>query len=48
MHPGLFNAVLTPGQTYYVNLRNMNWVTGQPSCFITTCNGRFEIATPNP
>jgi hypothetical protein len=46
MQPGLFNAVLTPGKTYYVNLRNMNWVTGGQSCFTQTCNGRFQIATP--
>ncbi len=46
MHPGLFNAVLTPGQTYYFNLRNINWVTGQLSCFTGTCNGRFQIAPP--
>jgi hypothetical protein len=46
LHPGLFNAVLTPGKTYYINLRNMNWVNGAQSCFTTTCNGRFQIATP--
>jgi hypothetical protein len=46
MHPGLFNAVLTPGQTYYFNLRNINWVNGSGSCSTGTCNGRFQVATP--
>jgi hypothetical protein len=39
-------ARLQPGQTYYFNLRNVNWVTGSGSCSTGTCNGRFQVATP--
>jgi hypothetical protein len=39
-------ARLQPGQTYYFNLRNVNWVTGAGSCSTGTCNGRFQVATP--
>ena len=39
-------ARLQPGQTYYFNLRNVNWVTGTGSCSTGTCNGRFQVATP--
>lgn len=47
LHPALFNAVLTPGTTYYFNLRNIDWSAGgRPSCTTQTCNGRFQIATP--
>jgi hypothetical protein len=37
---------LVPGQTYYINLRNWNWVTGTASCANTksgTCNGQFFV-----
>jgi hypothetical protein len=34
--------ILQPGQTYYFNVRNVNWVNGAPSCGGATCNGRFE------
>jgi hypothetical protein len=39
-------ARLQPGQTYYFNLRNVNWVSGTGSCSTGTCNGRFQVATP--
>jgi hypothetical protein len=42
----LFNAVLTPGKTYFVNIRNVNWNTGAQSCFTATCNGRFNVRAP--
>ena len=47
LHPSLFNAVLTPGKTYYFNIRNIDWSAGgRPSCLTATCNGRFQVATP--
>ena len=39
-------AKLQAGQTYYFNLRNVNWVTGGGSCTTGTCNGLFQVATP--
>ncbi len=39
-------ARLQAGQTYYFNLRNVNWVTGTGSCATGTCNGLFQVATP--
>jgi hypothetical protein len=40
------SARLQAGQTYYFNLRNVNWVNGTGSCSTGTCNGRFQVATP--
>ncbi len=39
-------AKLQPGQTYYFNLRNVNWASGTGSCSTATCNGQFFVATP--
>ena len=36
---------LMPGQTYYFNLRNVDWVGGTNTCSTATCNGRFQVAT---
>jgi len=38
-------AVVVPGQTYYYNLRNRDWYSGQNQCG-ATCNGRIEVAAP--
>jgi hypothetical protein len=37
---------LLTGQTYYFNLRNVNWFSGMTSCEMGTCNGRFQFTTP--
>jgi hypothetical protein len=37
---------LQAGQTYYFNLRNIDWTTGIGSCLTGTCNGRIQISTP--
>lgn len=39
-------VVLPPGTTWYVNLRNVDWVTGTPSCSTATCNGLFNFFAP--
>jgi len=46
VYGGSTAARLQPGQTYYFNLRNVNWVSGMGSCSTGTCNGRFQVATP--
>lgn len=38
---------LLPGQTYYFNLRNLNWASGVNTCQTATCNGRFQVVAPN-
>jgi hypothetical protein len=38
---------LVPGQTYYFNLRNLNWASGANTCQTGTCNGRFQVVQPN-
>jgi hypothetical protein len=41
------NAVLTPGQTYYFSVRNVDWNAGGiPSCGQATCNGAFATTRP--
>jgi len=40
------NAVLQAGQTYYFNVRNVDWASGLASCQTASCNGRFQIAAP--
>lgn len=37
---------LVPGQTYYFNLRNVDWASGVNSCNAGTCNGRFQMTPP--
>jgi hypothetical protein len=37
---------IQPGQTYYFNLRNVDWASGTSSCQTTTCNGLIQVATP--
>lgn len=39
-------VVLQPGRTWYVNLRNVDWVTGMPSCQTASCNGLFNFFAP--
>ncbi|MBL8920073.1 MAG: hypothetical protein JNJ54_14505 [Myxococcaceae bacterium] len=39
-------VVLPPGTTWYVSLRNVDWVTGAPSCGTATCNGLFNFFAP--
>lgn len=37
---------LTPGQTYYVNLRTVHYGSGEPSCSAAACNVRFTVNPP--
>ena len=37
---------LTPGQTYYVNIRNVDFDTGGNSCQGSTCNVRITVNKP--
>jgi hypothetical protein len=39
-------AKLVPGQTYYVNLRNRDYNSGQSSCQTGTCNVRVTVNPP--
>ena len=39
-------AKLVPGQTYYLNLRNADFYSGQVSCATATCNVRITLNTP--
>jgi hypothetical protein len=40
-------AGLTPGQSYYFNVRNVDWSAGGvPSCGQTTCNGQLAATPP--
>jgi hypothetical protein len=38
--------LLTPGQTYYVNLQTINYATGQNSCPTGSCDVRFTVDPP--
>jgi hypothetical protein len=40
------SAKLVPGQTYYLNLRNAYYGTGQVSCTTASCNVRITVNTP--
>lgn len=37
---------LAPGQTYYVNVRNVDWSTGEQSCSLGNCGGAFNVSAP--
>ena len=41
------NPALVPGQTYYINIRNLNYNTGTTSCTTTNCNVRITVNRPN-
>jgi hypothetical protein len=38
--------LLTPGQTYYVNLQTVNYATGTNSCPTNACDVRFTVDPP--
>ena len=46
--PGMFpvKPLLTPGQTYYVNLRTIIFGTGQNSCWTGNCDVRITVNPP--
>jgi len=51
LQPSLFFGATTAtrlvaGQTYYVNVRNVDWSTGQLSCTLSNCGGAFSITAP--
>jgi len=55
INPNIFYALsgmqgnepkLVPGQTYYVNLRNRDFNTGQGSCQTSNCNVRITVNRP--
>lgn len=37
---------LTPGETYYVNIRTVSFTTGQGSCSVATCDMRVSVSPP--
>jgi hypothetical protein len=38
--------VLNPGQTYFVNMRNVNYFNGQIACTTSTCDVRVTVNPP--
>src|SRR5688572_2273854 len=37
---------LVPGETYYINIRNADYTTGNPTCGTPECNVRVTVTTP--
>jgi hypothetical protein len=38
---------LEPGQTYYINIRNRDFTTGQSTCRSVECNVRITVQRPS-
>jgi hypothetical protein len=39
--------LLTPGQTYYINLQTIQWSNGQNSCGNPSCDVRITVNPPS-